>query len=172
MNAPGDRQRLSLRLCRLISIVAIGGCSSMGGSSVKTLGRVDTNTSESRSWFLAASPSILQYERSDRVAADLATAIAHYDAIAQSAVDSDTRAEAARRAAYLRLKESEETADDATLDMATRGYEELLARQPADTNNDLALYQLARAYQNAGRMDQADEWDDRAADLVAKATQL
>ncbi|MGB1557166.1 MAG: tetratricopeptide repeat protein, partial [Oceanococcaceae bacterium] len=144
-----------LRFGLLGLLLWLAGCSSLGGQKVQTLGPVDRKPQQAGSWFLAAAPSILQYSPSQKVGEDMRLAMAHYEAIATSEADPRTRAEAARRAAYLRLSLAEEMGDAQALEAATQAYQALLAQLPDDPNKDLALYQLARAHQAAGRMAEA-----------------
>lgn len=149
--------RVTLPVWLLLLCGALNACSSLGGSQVKTLGPVEKAKSDSKSWLLAATPSIVRYEPSERESADFSTAVNNYDIVAESHSDSATRAEAARRAAYLRLKSSEESANTKSLDAAIALYQKALEQDPSDPNNDLALYQLARAYQNAGAARKASQ---------------
>ncbi len=142
----------------LLLSLCLAGCTLGRGGEVATLGRVDDRALPgSGNWFLAASPSILRYRPSRHLEADTQAAIAHYEAVAKAAVDDDGRAEALRRAAYLRLQLAEETPDvsRAELERAVAHYQSLLQATPDDPHGDRILYQLARAWQALGDPDAA-----------------
>lgn len=106
-------------------------------------------------WFRIKTPSILRLEMSLEAPADIDTALTHYDRIVELPLtDPVLRAEAMRRAAYLRVQRADAglgRPDD--LARAIKLYEQLLAEQPTEPHNDRALYQLARAYQLNGNAD-------------------
>ncbi|WP_051277807.1 tetratricopeptide repeat protein [Solimonas flava] len=118
-----------------------------------TVGSVTRNNGlQENGRFIVRTPGILRVETSAPVAPDAVRAIAHYDRlIALDGVDPALRAEAMRRAAYLRVRRFDQgQADAAELQQAIALYRRLLAEHPQDPANDLALYQLARAEQIAG----------------------
>lgn len=129
------------------------------GPKVKTLGHVNPLKSATEgNWLLASSPQLLRYQESAKVSADIQLAIDNYDALADSSVDAQTRTEAQRRAAYLRVRMAEAQAaesDDQRFSVAITHLNELLQQHPDDPNRDLTLYQLARAYQASGDSAQA-----------------
>ena len=121
-----------------------------------TIGDVaNDNGRDSDGWFVVKTPSILRLEMSEAIPADVGVALEHYDRILDlPAVDPAVRAEAMRRAAYLRVQRADAgngKPDD--VKRAIRIYEQLLAETPNDPGNDRALYQLARAYQLDGNND-------------------
>ncbi len=122
-----------------------------------TVGSVTQNNGRSSDgWFAIKTPSILRVTPSDRVAADSRIALAEYDRLVDLAADPQVRAEALRRAAYLRVRRVDAgEADAGELRRAIELYQRLLAEMPGDPANDLAYYQLARAYQLAGEDAQA-----------------
>ncbi len=135
----------------------LAACVGFGHSEPRTLGRVsDAAIPGNRNVLLAATPTLLRYAESPRIEADTEIAIANYDAIAGTATDHASQSEALRRAAYLRIRKAEETADIQSLPDAIASYSRLLRDMPDDPNNDLALYQLARAYQVMGDAEQAE----------------
>lgn len=113
------------------------------------------NGLQKNGWAIVKTPSILRLEMSDEVPPDIAVAIAHYDRILQLPVnDSAVRAEAMRRAAYLRVQRADAgTFDAREVRRAIAIYTQLLQESPNDPGNDRALYQLARAYQLVGETD-------------------
>ncbi len=140
----------------LFAVLLLGACAS--GSKVATLGRVDDQALPSQgNWVLAATPSILRYAPSRRIEADMTAAIAHYEAVAAAEVDGDSRNEALRRAAYLRLQLADEALEpgEGQLRQAVAEYRELLRSAPQDPNRDQILYQLARAWQSLGEREAA-----------------
>ncbi len=140
-----------MRALVLSAVLLLAACAS--GSKVSTLGRVDDQALPSQdNWALAATPSILRYAPSRRIEADMEAAIAHYEAVAAAEVDGDSRNEALRRAAYLRLQLADEALEpgEGQLRRAVAEYRELLRAAPQDPNRDQILYQLARAWQSLG----------------------
>ncbi len=142
-----------------LGCLILTACSSLSGPKVKTLGQVTALRSPGDgNWLLAATPRLLRFEPSAMPAVDLPLAIAHYDALASSALDTRSRIEAQRRAAYLRIRIAETQAGDeaqATLTQAIKALEMLLQEHASDPNQDLTRYQLARAYQNQGDVERA-----------------
>lgn len=91
-------------------------------------------------------------------------ALNHYAAIlALPAAPEELRAEALRRAAYLRIRQFSEHAsqDTGPLHEALAHYERLFAEFPEAAGNDLARYQMARAHALLGSR-------GRAADTLAR----
>ncbi len=136
-----------------------------GRDDPPTVGTVtDDNGLTSDGMFRIKTPSIVRIEMSEPVPADIGVALQHYDRIIElPAVEPSVRAEAMRRAAYLRVQRAD-TGDGSPEDLK-RGiaiYEQLLKEVPDDPANDRALYQLARAYQ----------LDGRAEDSIASLQQL
>ena len=124
-----------------------------GAEEPATVGSVaEDNGLQKNGWAIVKTPSILRVEPSDPVAPDLNQAIEHYERIiALPAVDTARRAEAMRRAAYLRLQRVEAGPYDARdVRRAVALYEQLLKEAPQDPGNDRTLYQLAHAYQVLG----------------------
>ncbi|NGY03416.1 tetratricopeptide repeat protein [Solimonas terrae] len=129
---------------------------------VPTVGSVTRNNGMQKNGYLIVkTPDILRVEISPPVTPDLQRAIRHYDqVIALDAADPQIRAEAMRRAAYLRIKLADRDADaggpdTAALREAVAIYQRLLREQADDPANDLAVYQLARAQQLLGDNDAA-----------------
>lgn len=129
---------------------------------VPTVGSVTQNNGLLKNGYLIVkTPDILRVERSAPVPPDPQRAIAHYDrVIALDGADPQIRAEAMRRAAYLRVKladrdDSDGGPDLAALHQAVAIYQSLLREYPDDAANDLAVYQLARAEQLLGDNDAA-----------------
>lgn len=137
---------------RLLIAFALLATTPLLAAEPPTVGSVTRGGREDDGWFLARSPSILRVKSSAQVAADLRAAIADYDRVlALESAEPRLRAEALRRAAYLRLRLVENgEADEAELARAITLYERVLADHPGDEANDHALYQLARARQFAG----------------------
>lgn len=127
--------------------------------AVSTVGSVTQNNGLTKSGHLIVmTPSILRVAPSESPKADLRIAIAEYDQlIAQTDAPPLLRAEAMRRAAYLRvwLADVGEQGDGPELRKAIAIYQQLLRELPQDAANDLALYQLARAWQLVGDSEQA-----------------
>ena len=114
-------------------------------NGLKTSGRLIVKT-----------PSILRITPSKPVPPDIQAAIDHYDGLLGLSTDAQTRAEALRRSADLRVRLVDAgSADEVELQKAITNYQRLLAEFPNNPDNDRALYQLARAYQLAGDADQA-----------------
>ncbi len=105
-------------------------------------------------------PDRLRMRRSDPTSTsksldeNSATAINHYEQILTLNSAPETRAEALRRAADLRIKAADSgLGDDANLHRGIALYQQLLAEFPHYPNNDHVLYQLARAQQLASEDD-------------------
>ena len=143
----------------LFMVAWLAACSSLPDNRTRTLGQTaDLKSSSRGNWFLAATPTLVRVESSDNIPADADVAIRNYDALAASASDAATRAESARRAAYLRIRRAEIDGNaHADLDQAIASLETLLRELPQDRNRDLSRYQLARAYQAAGRPGEASD---------------
>ncbi len=121
-----------------------------------TVGSVTENNGKLRNGrLIVKTPSILRVQSSGAVDTDPRVAIASYDRVIELSADPQMRAEAMRRAAYLRIAQvdagdsGDAQADAAELHKAIAIYQRLLREQPDDPANDLAYYQLARAYQLA-----------------------
>lgn len=144
---------MSLRRPALL-LLALCCAASVRAEDVPTVGSVTKNNGlEKNGRFIVKTPDILRVEPSAPVAPDPRRAIAHYDrVIAIEAAAPEVRAEAMRRAAYLRIELADggESADPAELRKAVAIYRQLLRELPDDRANDLAVYQLARAYQLLG----------------------
>lgn len=119
-----------------------------------TVGSVtQSNNREKNGRLIVRTPSILRVSKAGLPErADALQAIAHYEQVIALPAAPEVRAEAMRRAAYLRLRLAleAETPDRAALDAVIALYTRVLAEHPGDAGNDLALYQLARAAQAAG----------------------
>jgi len=104
-------------------------------------------------------PSILPPAPQSKLPPDLDEAIAEYDQVIALNADPGARAEAMRRAAYLRVRLAE--ADPSgpraqqALQRAIELYRAVLSEAPGDAGNDRAHYQLARAYELLGDADEA-----------------
>ncbi len=148
---------MKARNLSLVMGACLAACSSLPDNRARTLGQTtDLKPSSRGNWFLAATPTLVRVESSDSIPADADVAISNYDALAVSASDAATRAESARRAAYLRIRRAEIDGNaHGDLDQAIASLETLLADLPDDRNRDLSRYQLARAYQAAGRPGEA-----------------
>lgn len=121
-----------------------------------TVGSVTENNGKLKNGMLVVkTPSILRVQSSGAVGTDSRAAIASYDRVIELSADPQMRAEAMRRAAYLRIamvdsgESGDAQADAAELQKAIAIYQRLLREQPNDPANDLAYYQLARAHQLA-----------------------
>ncbi|WP_029891437.1 tetratricopeptide repeat protein [Polycyclovorans algicola] len=113
----------------------------------------NTTTDSGIGWLLAGKSSMVAPVSSARVSADPYAAIRHYEALLDYAQAPTVRAEAMRRAAYLRIQlfDSGEADDPRLLDEALALYAQLFAEQPDAPGNDLARYQQARALHLVGR---------------------
>lgn len=125
---------------------------------VPTVGTVtQSNNRKKDGHLIVRTPSILRVKASSALSADVNAAIANYDRVIELPATPEVRAEAMRRAAYLRLRlaDESETPNPALLNQAIAIYQRLFAELPDDAGNDLALYQFARASQAAGSEDAA-----------------
>lgn len=143
--------------------------SAVRADDVPTVGSVTQNNGLRKNHLLIVkTPDIVRVESSPPVEPDLRRAIRHYDQVIMlEDADPQLRAEAMRRAAYLRIQLADREADDggpdiAALHEAVAIYQRLLREQANDPANDLAIYQLARAEQLLG--------DDEAA--IARLREL
>jgi cellulose synthase operon protein C len=111
------------------------------------------SSNEGIGWFLAGKSSLLAPVSSAVISADPYAAIKHYEAVLNYAQAPSVRAEAMRRAAYLRVRlvDSGEASDPGLLDEALALYRRLFSEQPDAPGNDLARYQQARAFHLTGR---------------------
>jgi outer membrane protein assembly factor BamD (BamD/ComL family) len=141
----------------LLAVALLVGCQSVGPHGGDRPPRVETITQDNQrlrsGWLVVQSSRLLRPVASPPAAADPWVAIRHYEALLALNPDPQTRAEAMRRAAYLRVRiaDSGDHEDPAPLlGEAVRLYQRLLAEHPDDLANDLALYQLARAQQLLG----------------------
>lgn len=159
-------------LTPLLGLLLLGGCQTMSSAPSDAAPQVGAITQDmdggfGSGWLLARKTTFLQAEApASSVAVDPDRALAHYDALLTVATDSSLRAEAMRRAAYLRVRrfDTTEAADPALLEKAVSLYAQLLAEQPDAPGNDLALYQMARAQDLQGRRGDA-------ADTLARLTE-
>lgn len=146
-------KRIVIGAPMLWSAIMLAPAFAYGAEEPATVGSVaEDNGLQKNGWAIVKTPSILRVEPSDPVAPDLNQAIEHYERIvALPAVDTARRAEAMRRAAYLRLQRAEAGPYDARdVRRAVALYEQLLKETPQDPGNDRTLYQLAHAYQVLG----------------------
>lgn len=126
----------------------LGACSGMLNKPAATVGGITSGNEDRRSNLLVTqSRGLLRPTPSSPVEADPWTAIRHYEALQELRIDAQTRAEALRRAAYLRvwLYDNGGADDGALLDDAIALYRRALSEHPGDAGNDGALYQMARA---------------------------
>ncbi|MGB0212718.1 tetratricopeptide repeat protein [Algiphilus sp.] len=121
-------------------------------------------------WLSGSKGSLLQVAPGEPATPDVAEAIRHYEALLAYARDPATRAEALRRAAYLRVRvgDGADGIDRDSLEAALALYDRLFAAYPDVAGNDRALYQQARALHLLGRTDDAAE---SLATLVARYPQ-
>ncbi|SEQ12343.1 Tetratricopeptide repeat-containing protein [Solimonas aquatica] len=147
------------RLLPVLLPVILSAGQARGAEPQSTVGSVTQNNGLSRNGHLIVmTPSILRATPSAPQQAELQRAIAEYDALIElPEAPPALRAEALRRAAYLRvwLADVGEQGDGPQLRRAIALYQQLLRELPDDPANDLALYQLARAWQLAGDNAQA-----------------
>jgi TolA-binding protein len=115
--------------------------------------RAGAGLSEGGGWFTVDKTDILTPRRGGETAADVDAAIAHYDSVLKLQAAPELRAEAMRRAAYLRIRRFVDSGnnDEADLHAALRLYDGLLEEMPDAPGNDLARYQKARALDLLGR---------------------
>jgi len=141
---------------RLLMVVLTMLAGAARADEPPTVGSVTKNNGLTESGrFIVKTPNILRIEPSQPIKPDPLQAIAHYDrVIALRDADPSIRAEAMRRAAYLRVKwvDDGEAGEkgQAELTRAIAIYQQLLREYPNDPANDLAIYQLARAQALAG----------------------
>ncbi|HVT35018.1 MAG TPA: tetratricopeptide repeat protein [Nevskiaceae bacterium] len=133
----------------------------LAAAAASTVGELTpSGARQSGGHVLVQTPTILRLAPSAPVAADAHQAIEHYDEVIRWSDDPAIRAEALRRAAWLRLAEAEASGDTAAsseLHAAVELYRRALADYPGDAANDRALYQLAHAYQLLGEPQQASD---------------
>ncbi|HET8882729.1 MAG TPA: tetratricopeptide repeat protein [Solimonas sp.] len=141
----------------LLVALALFSAMAARADDVPTVGSVTQNNGlRENGYLIVRTPDILRVEISPPVTPDLARAIRHYDrVIALDGADPQIRAEAMRRAAYLRIRLADRDAADGGPDLAALReavaiYRRLLREQADDPANDLAIYQLARAQQLLG----------------------
>ncbi|WP_051361764.1 tetratricopeptide repeat protein [Solimonas soli] len=152
---------MKFRLSRWAMVLLAMTAGAARADDVPTVGSVTKNNGLTENGrFIVKTPNILRIEPSQAVKPDPRQAIAHYDRIiALRDADPAMRAEAMRRAAYLRVKLADDgeggTTSSADVAQAIAIYRQLLREYPDDPANDLAIYQLARAEQLAGDNDAA-----------------
>ncbi len=153
------RLRRSRRLLLVLPLALLPTIAANAGrDEASTVGSVaEDNGLQHDGYLISKTPSIMRLEMSESLPADPAVALASYDRILELPnVDPLLRAEAMRRAAYLRLQKVESgESGEADLQRAIAIYRQLLAEIPNDAGNDRALYQLGRAYQAAGDTEQS-----------------
>ncbi len=148
--------RIFLPFCASCLAAWLVGCASMGAQTepaappIRSIVKEKINNEEAR----------LPIIESEPVAPDADKALENYTRLLEMAPDAETRAEARRRLADLKVQRddleggsSENSAEQ--LEQAIRIYEDLLEKRPRDARNDRVLYQLARAQQNLGDSDAA-----------------
>lgn len=150
------------RTLPLVVLLLLVGCQSRlirGDTAPRTVDAIAVNTSsdDGVGWLLAEKSSLITPTASSPVSADPHAAIGHYEALLSYAREPSLRAEAMRRAAYLRIRlvDSGQSADLSLLHEALALYEQLFIEHPQDPANDLAHYQRARALHLLGRTAEA-----------------
>lgn len=135
-----------------LAAVLLACASNSPQDSAPTVGDMtDDNGLTKNGRLIVKTTSILNVTKSKAIPPDVQIAIDNYDKLLEHSPDPATRAEAMRRAAYLRLQLADGgEVDAAEIRKAIAIYERLLKEVPDDPSNDLAYYQLARAYQLTG----------------------
>lgn len=148
---------MSSRILALCLLLVAGSLAA--ADPAPTVGSVtQSNNREKNGRLIVRTPSILRVSKGGApLPADARAAIRHYDRVIELSAAPEVRAEALRRAAYLRLRLAleQDMLDRPLAEQAIALYTRLLAEQPDDAGNDLALYQLARATQAIGDEDRA-----------------
>lgn len=105
-------------------------------------------------WLVVDRADLVSPKRTAPAAGSIARSLDHYASLlALPGAPAELRAEALRRAAYLRIRQAAEgdLADPSPLLAALDHYRQLFAEFPGAAGNDGARYQMARAYDMLGQ---------------------
>lgn len=143
----GGAVMLVLAGCQHLSSGAAAEAPKVGATT-----KADSSLSTGGGWLTVDKTAILApRRRGGAIAPDVSASIAHYDSVLALQAAPELRAEAMRRAAYLRIRRFADAGDEADLRKALQLYERLLDSMPGAPGNDLARYQKARALDLLGR---------------------
>ncbi|MEQ9012157.1 tetratricopeptide repeat protein [Algiphilus sp.] len=128
--------------------------------SVGTMIGASSSLGAGEGWLVVDRADLVSPERTAPAAGSIAVSLDHYASLlALPGAPAELRAEALRRAAYLRIRQAAEGGlqDPSPLRAALDHYRQLFAEFPGASGNDSARYQMARAYEMLGqRVEAAD----------------
>lgn len=150
-------------IATLAALFCLAGCQALSpdareAPSVGTMVGDGGSLGAGEGWLVVDRADLVTPERTTLASSSMAVALDHYESILDlPGAPAELRAEALRRAGYLRVRQvaEGEASGEAALHTALARYRALFAEFPGAAGNDLALYQMARAHEMLGQRAEA-----------------